>query len=135
MVVLLAGGCRVSDMREGEPVAHDSLRLWRQIGRASGAQAISLRVMEFGAGLSPAIKNEECDQILFVLDDEVRAAGGSGRFTLRIDGTSHDVGANTGIYIRPHQTFAVENPGQDSITIISCQCPDPDREPQFLSAS
>src|SRR5437867_5337701 len=66
MAVILEGDCRVSEMREGDPLTNGTLRLWNRIGRASGAQAISLRVLEFGPGLSPAIRNDDCDQVLFV---------------------------------------------------------------------
>src|SRR6185369_16992084 len=75
MAVTLEGGCRVSTMREGEPLVKGTLRVWNRIGRASGAQAISLRVMEFAPGLSPTIRNDDCDQILYVLDHD-RVAGG-----------------------------------------------------------
>src|SRR5256714_10459518 len=86
MAVALAGGCRVTEMREGAPFVAGTLRIWNQVGRATGAQAISLRVMEFAPGLSPAIRNDDCDQILYVFGgagvdragDEVSAAGGSG---------------------------------------------------------
>ena len=71
MAVILEGGCRVSEMREGEPLVKGALRVWNRIGRASGAQAISLRVMEFGPGLSPTIQNQDCDQILYVLDSSL----------------------------------------------------------------
>ena len=50
-----------------------------------------------------------------------------------IDGQSYEVGPDTGIYIRPNQTFAINNPGARSITIISSQCPDPDRAPRFIN--
>src|SRR5438132_9790520 len=69
MAVILEGGCRVSEMREGVPVEHGALRIWNQIGRATGAQAISLRVLEFAPGLSPGIRNDGCDEILYALDE------------------------------------------------------------------
>ena len=134
MTVILEGGCRVSDWHDGEPFERDTLRIWKQIGRATGAQAISLRVMEFAPGASSGIQNDDCDDILFVVKcgSEVSTTRGSGRFNLLVDGHSYDLGPDSGIYIRPGQTFAVANPGQDSVTIISCQCPDPDREPQLV---
>ena len=143
MVVILEGGCRVSPMHNGEPLVKDRLRIWNQIGRATGAQAISLRVMEFAPGLSPTIRNDECDQILYVLDcgyapgriNPVRVEPtklSSAR--LLLDRQTYDVGADTGIYIRPNQTFAIENPGPEIITIISSQCPDPDRAPQIVDS-
>src|SRR5258706_9251752 len=70
MPLILEGGCRVSEMREGVPNIEGTLRIWNQIGRATGAQAISLRVMEFAPGLSPEIRNGDCDEILYVLSSE-----------------------------------------------------------------
>ena len=43
MAVGLEGGCRVSTMNEGTPRVFGSLKVWNQIGRESGAEAISLR--------------------------------------------------------------------------------------------
>ncbi len=143
MPVILEGGCRVSEMHEGESFVEGTLRIWNRIGRDSGAQAISLRVMEFAPGLSPVMRNDDCDQILYVLRTE---RGHPARLSERsertdqpaqfwIDGYSYDITPDTGIYIRPHQTFAIDNPGPDSITIIGSQCPDPVREPLFIDAS
>src|SRR2546423_15645322 len=116
MAVILEGWCRVCEMREGEPLEEGTLRIWKQIGRATGAQAISLRVMEFAPGLSPTIRNGDCDEILYMLGSErgsvgseVGTACGSGWVNLQIDGRHYDVGSDAGIYIRPHQTFAINN--------------------------
>ena len=128
MTVTLEGGCRVSDMREGEPLVNGTLRIWNRIGRATGAQAISLRVMEFAPGSSPLIRNHECDEILYVLDAGTRPG------KIIINECAFAVGADSGIYIRPEQTFAIHNPGPDAVTVISSQCPDPAREPEFVSA-
>jgi mannose-6-phosphate isomerase-like protein (cupin superfamily) len=141
MTVSLEGGCRVSQMHDGKPLIAGTLRLWPQIGRATGAQAISLSVMEFGTGRSSTIRNDDCDQILYLLDtdsesasnsgDEVTTAHGSGSVTIVIDGQSFKIAANTGIYISPHQSFAIDNAGSAAVTMISSQCPDPDRSPKF----
>jgi mannose-6-phosphate isomerase-like protein (cupin superfamily) len=153
MAITLEGGCRVAEMREGEPLVEGTLRIWNRIGRATGARAISLRVMEFAPGLSPGIRNDDCDEILYALDcefgspvrDEVsttrnRGPGrgsragvvGSGWAKAFIDGHSYDIDPNTGIYLRPRETFAIDNPGPHSVVLISSQCPDPDRSPQFV---
>src|SRR5437660_1332389 len=68
MSVTLQGGCCVSGMREGDSIVAGTLRIWNRIGRATGAQAISLRAMEFAPGMSPTIRNDECDEILYVLE-------------------------------------------------------------------
>ena len=139
MAVILEGGCRVSDMREGEPLISGTMRVWQQIGRATGASAISLRVMEFAPGLSPTTSNPDCDEILYVLDhahpagNKVTSTRVSGSVNLLIDGCRHEIGPDTGIYLRPKQTFAIDNPSTYSIVIISSQCPDPNVPPQFVS--
>jgi mannose-6-phosphate isomerase-like protein (cupin superfamily) len=142
MAVGLEGGCRVSEMREGASVIEGTLRIWNRIGRATGAQAISLRVLEFAPGLSPGIRNEDCDEVLYVLDgswaaprsdrDEVSTTRVAGWVNLLIDGVTYDVGPDTGVYIRPGETFAVDNPGPTSFVLISSQCPDPDRAPRLV---
>jgi mannose-6-phosphate isomerase-like protein (cupin superfamily) len=145
MTVILEGGCRVSEMQEGASVDHGTLRIWNQIGRATGAQAISLRVLEFGAGLSPGIRNDGYEEILYALDSSWALPGTgraemdttrlSGWADLLIDGRSHTVSPDTGIYLRPGETLAVDNPGPGSVILISSQCPDPDRTPQFSPAT
>ena len=140
MAVTLEGGCRVSEMREGEPLTEGTLRIWNRIGRATGAQAISLRIMEFAPGLSPGLRNDECDEILYVLPwergssvlDEVSTTSVSGWVNAFIDGRHYELGANTGIYLRPSETFAIDNSGPSSFVLVSSQCPDPDRKPQFV---
>jgi mannose-6-phosphate isomerase-like protein (cupin superfamily) len=139
MTVTLEGGCRVSGMREGKPIVNGTLRIWNQIGKSSGAEAISLRVMEFAPGLSPAIRNGDCDEILYALSsdpgdadrDEVGTTSVSGWVNLLIDGYGYRIDLDTGIYIRPHQTFAIDNPNSQPVFLISSRCPDPDRVQEF----
>lgn len=143
MAVTLEGGCRVSEMREGNPVVNGTVRIWNQIGRATGAQAISMRVMEFAPGLSPTIVNYDCDQVLCVLEGRLGSERGhparmsertdlTGSIT--IDGNRFEFTPDTGIYIRPNQTFAIDNPGSDPLVIISALCPDPNSAPRFGDA-
>lgn len=134
MSVILDGGCRVSRMRKGPPLVKGSVRIWNQIGRASGAQAISLRVMEFAPGQAPAIQNGNCDEILYVIHPE-REAVEDGNFEITIDGKPFNVAPDTGIYIRPHQTFRVTNPTAAPVTMISSQCPEPGGAPKFIDRS
>jgi mannose-6-phosphate isomerase-like protein (cupin superfamily) len=147
MPITLAGGCRVSGMREGVPVLNGTLRIWNQVGRANGAQAISLRIIEFAPGLSPAIRNGDCDEILYVLDSverghpvrlsehSERTAEGGSSPKIIIDGWAHDIGSDTGIYIRPHESFAIDNRGPDPIVLVSSRCPEPEAAPDFTSSS
>ena len=118
MAVVLEGGCRVSTMHEGAPRVFGSLKIWNQIGKASGADAISLRILEFGPGTSPVLRNHECDEVLYLLD---------GSCTVVIDGNSYELGPETGVYLRPGQTLRVENAGPDVVRFVSSQCPESDQ--------
>ena len=138
MALILEGGCRVSEMREGAPIVKGTLSIWNQIVRATGAQAISLRIIEFAPGLSPGIQSNS-DEILYVLGWErghpVRPREHSPRTLAQffIDGQSHNVAPDTGIYLRPGATLAVNNPGPDSIVIVSCRCPEPESAPELVA--
>jgi mannose-6-phosphate isomerase-like protein (cupin superfamily) len=114
MAVVLEGGCRVSTMHEGAPLVSGSLKVWNQIGTANGAEAISLRILEFGLGTSPGIRNAECDEVLYLLE---------GNCTIFIDDNTYEVGPETGIYLRPGQTLSVDNAGPDLVRFVSCQSP------------
>jgi mannose-6-phosphate isomerase-like protein (cupin superfamily) len=115
MAVILDGGCRVSTMHEGVPRVDGSLKIWNQIGKASGAKAISLRVLEFGPGTSPALRNRASDEVIYVLE---------GNCTVVIDDEAYVVGPETGVYLRPGQTLRVKNSSTDVVRFVSSQCPE-----------
>lgn len=115
MDVLLKKGCRVADLRGGEPEVHGSLSIRTRFGRATGARALSLRLLEVAPGLSPATRNVDCDEVLYVL-------AGSG--TAFLDGHGFGVGPDEGIHLRPGVSLAFENPGPHPITLASARCPD-----------
>jgi mannose-6-phosphate isomerase-like protein (cupin superfamily) len=114
MAVVLEGGCRVSTMHDGDPHVSGSLKVWNQIGKENGAEAISLRILEFGPGTSPELRNRESDEVLYLLDE-------SRQCTIVIDGNAYDIGPQTGIYLRPGQTLTVENAGPDPVRFVSSQ--------------
>ena len=136
MAVILEGGCRVSEMNEGAPLVHGTLTVWPQIGRRVGAQAISLRVLAFAPGISPGMRNESSDEVLYVLENaaavEVNAAHEPVRnATVFIDGCAFEVTTQTAIYLRPGQTLTVDHPGPKPLVLISSQCPEPIGEPRI----
>jgi mannose-6-phosphate isomerase-like protein (cupin superfamily) len=95
MAVLLEGGCRVATMNEGLPRQEGSL--------------LSLRVLEFGPGVSGELRNAEFDEVLFSL----------GSCTLLIDDVRHEVEPQSGVFIPSKTAFRIENSG----TLIGVQCP------------
>src|ERR1044072_7766949 len=112
MAVVLEGGCRVSTMHEGVPRVSGSLKVWNRIDKESGADAISLRILEFGPGTSSVLSDGEYEEVLYLLD---------GRCTIVIDGNAYELGPDTGVYLRPGQPLRVEN--QDVVRFVSSQCP------------
>ena len=120
MAVVLEGGCRVSTMHEGVPSVSGSLKIWNQVGKSNGAEAISLRILEFGPGASPGLRNRECDEVLYLLED----LNDERSCTVCIDGNNYEVGPQTGIYLRPGQTLSVQNSGPDVFRFVSSQCPE-----------
>ena len=101
-------------MHDGAPEVVGSLKIWNRIGKATGADAISLRILEFEPGTSPALRNDDYDEVLYVLE---------GSCTVVIDGNAYHVGPETGVYVRPGQILSVENPGPDVVRIVSSQSP------------
>ena len=115
MAVELEGGCRVSTMHEGTPRVAGPLKIYSQIGKGTGADAISLRVLEFGPGTSPSLRNGECDEVFYLLEGTCRVV---------IDSEVYEVGPETGVYLRPGQTLRIENCGTDVVRFVSSQCPE-----------
>ena len=109
----LDGGCLVVALKEGQPVREGALRIWKHFGSATGARAISLRVLELPAGSSASLRNASCDEALYVL---------TGLGTARIAGQSYELSADRGVYLPP--STACEMSAQETLTIISSQCPD-----------
>jgi len=116
MARILAGGCRVWALTEGRPRRLGRLKIWNRVGRRSGARAISLRVMELEAGLSPGMRTAKADEVLYVL---------KGQGTFYLDGWPHAAGPDTGIYVRPGTWVTIDNPGPGSLMLLSSRCPDP----------
>jgi mannose-6-phosphate isomerase-like protein (cupin superfamily) len=115
-------------MNEGTPIVQGSMKIWRQVGRANGAKAISLRVLEFGPGTSQIIHNRESDEVFYCLETIEGAPVLNERCTIRLDGRPFEVTSQTGIYLRPEQTMTVENEGTQPVVLVSAQCPESEPE-------
>jgi mannose-6-phosphate isomerase-like protein (cupin superfamily) len=116
MPVILEGGCRVGELREGMPDERGALRVFRHVDRRMGATAISLRALEVAAGRASALRNAACDEVLYVLE---------GRGRVRLDEFTREVAPDTAIYLRPGATLEIESSGEGSLVLVSSRCPDP----------
>jgi mannose-6-phosphate isomerase-like protein (cupin superfamily) len=133
MAVQLEGKCFIRQMRDGTPARFDTLSVWRQVGRDTGASAISLRILEFSRGISPGIRNDESDEVLYFLESLESATFDPEPATVFLDGWPYEVRPQTGIYLRPGQVLTVENRGLDPIVFVSSQCPEPVSSGRFLA--
>jgi mannose-6-phosphate isomerase-like protein (cupin superfamily) len=115
-------------MKEGTPAVLGSMKIWTQVSRATGAKAISLRVLEFGPGTSPVMQNRESDEVLYCLEQISGLPSLSEQCTVRLDGRPFEITSQTGIYLRPGTTMTVENHGQESVVLVSAQCPETEVE-------
>lgn len=131
MAVHLEGNCLVREIKEGTPAISGTLSVWSQIGRDVGASAISLRFLEFDKGISPGIRNDESDEVLYFSETLDRSAKDHEPATVFVDGWAYEVGPQTGIYLRPGQTLTVENGELNPILFVSSQCPEPHSPPVF----
>lgn len=94
-------------MRDGTLTIHN------KIGPETGAKAISLRILEFDRGVSPNLRNEELDEVLFSLNS----------CRLFINELTYELEPQSGVFIRAQQTFRVENSGTEPVCFVSVQCP------------
>ncbi len=117
MADILEGGCRVIRLREGRPDRHGTLKVWSHVGRGVGARHVSLRVLEFSPGPSTGLRNQSCDEVLYALE---------GRAIVHINGQSHDVTSDTGIFLPQRTWLAVENKGPEPFVLVGSRCPEPD---------
>jgi mannose-6-phosphate isomerase-like protein (cupin superfamily) len=110
MAIELTGGCTVSGLREGAPATQGGVRIWQHAGRAQGAAAISLRVLEVPEGRTVG-GGGPCDEVLYVLE-------GRGRLGER------EIEPDTGIYLAPDVRATIEC--ASPMTLVSSRCPDPE---------
>ncbi len=117
MAATLKGACRVMGLRDGVPSVEGALRVWRHVGRESGSAAISLGVIEVGAGAtSPGLVNGACEQVLFVL---------AGHGMAYVEGWPHRLDPDTGLFVPREARLTLAAERGDPLTLIGAQCPDP----------
>lgn len=117
MAIELQGGCRVAMRGEGQVVQDGALSIRSLIGRASGAEHISLRILELAGGSSPVLTNATADEVLYVMD-------GQGGATL--DGQAIMLEPDTALYLAPGRELVLDQSGSRPLVLVSSRCPDPE---------
>jgi mannose-6-phosphate isomerase-like protein (cupin superfamily) len=77
---------------------------------SNGCERLEQRVIRFAPGRSQERTLDGRQEVLFVVE-------GGGE--LELDGTRHPLEPDTGVFIAPGETYAVENPGPGELLVVS----------------
>ena len=89
------------------------------VDRATGAEHLVQSVVRYSSGKSLPRKSGDRDEIAYVV---------SGNGSLIVDGQTHELHPDLGVYIRAGETFEVLNPGTDDLVLVSVTAPPPVQE-------
>ena len=84
------------------------------IDQSCGCERLEQRVIRFAPGCSDERHTGERQEVLYVA---------AGRGQLHVDGKSYELGQDTGAFLVPGDSFAVENPGPDELVVVSVTAP------------
>jgi mannose-6-phosphate isomerase-like protein (cupin superfamily) len=85
------------------------------IDASHGCERLEQRVLSFAQGRSRPRSHGDRQEVLYVA---------SGRGRLELDGTPHALEPETGVYVRPRETYVVENDGPDPLVLVSVTAPE-----------
>jgi len=111
----------VTHLSQVEPVseADGTVSTRRTIDNSVGAQFLVQRVLTFSPGTSPARRNDDRDEIAYVV---------SGSGSLILEGETHDLHPDLGVYIRAGESHTVDNMGSEDLVLVSVTAPPPDAD-------
>jgi mannose-6-phosphate isomerase-like protein (cupin superfamily) len=107
----------VVDENDLEPLrdADDTATVRVAFDAANGCERLEQRVIRFGPGRSVERKLAGQQEVLYIVD---------GRGRLHLDGHTHELEPNMGVYLAPGETYAVENTGPDDLHVLSVLAPE-----------
>jgi mannose-6-phosphate isomerase-like protein (cupin superfamily) len=110
------GGGYITDasLVPGTREPDDTVETKVTIDASNGCERLEQRVLTFDAGRSQPRTNSDRQEVLYV-------AHGRGR--LELEGTAHSLEPDTGAYVRPGETYAVENDGPEPLVLVSVTAP------------
>ena len=107
----------VVDENDLEPLRQDDDTATVRVAfdAANGCRLLEQRVIRFGPGRSAERKLAGQQEVLYVVE---------GRGRLELDGRTHDLEPNMGVYIAPGEAYAVENNGPHDLRVLSVLAPE-----------
>ncbi len=112
----LDGGCYVTHLDELDFQQDGSSRWAPVINAHFGARALSMIAFEFGTGRSPIIQAGDSDTVLYVK---------SGHGQIVVSGEILALQPERGIYVRPQESFRVDNDDHEPVVVLAGICPEP----------
>lgn len=95
----------------------DTAAVKRVIDASVGCEQLEQRVIRFAPGRSQERVNPDRQEVLFVV---------AGHGTLELEGTTHPLEPDTGVFVAPGERYAVDNPGPDELHVVSVTAPQAD---------
>jgi len=97
--------------------ADNSVSTRTTVDASVGAERLVQRILTFPPGASSHRHNDNRDDIAYVV---------SGSGSLLLDGVSHELRPDLGIYLRAGETFTVVNTGSEDLVLVSVTAPPPE---------
>ena len=118
----------VIDSGEVEPRVNPltGLTVRPTLGTQTGFDALEQAVLELGPGRSREIAIGPVEETLFVL---------AGQGSVHLAGEVHELEPEVGLYLPPGSTFALENPGPETLALIAVRVPSPEPAEQTAAPS
>jgi mannose-6-phosphate isomerase-like protein (cupin superfamily) len=82
--------------------------------RSRGCELLEQRVVSFEPGRSDERTLEGRQEVLYVV---------SGRGELELEGERHELQPETGVFVAPGETYAIDNPGPEPLHVVSVVAP------------
>ena len=101
---------------EVEPRREGNLEVRTTFDNDNGCEHLEQHIVRVGPGASPSRRLEDRQEILYVVE---------GHGTLHLDGETHALEPNMGVYIARGETYSIE--ADDELTIVSVVTPADDR--------
>ena len=93
----------------------DTVSTTTTIDSSVGAEHLVQRVLRFGSGKSQPRKAVDRDEIAYVV---------SGSGTLSLNGETHDLNPDVGIYIKAGESYEIDNGGAEDVVLVSVTAPE-----------
>lgn len=107
----------VVDENDLEPLRQDNDTATVRVAfdAANGCRLLEQRVIRFGPGRSAERKLSGQQEVMYIVE-------GQGR--LHLDGQTHQLESNMGVFIAPGETYSVENTGPQDLHVLSVLAPE-----------